>query len=495
MAVVAMALIAVAFTSVWDTSKADAPPRPRQASATLALNPRVRPVAIPPSYFGLSTEYWLLPLDDGHLRAFEHLLTLVHARDGGPEILRIGGDSADATFLQTGDEAVPAGGFALTRSWFERAAVLVRQAKLRVILDLNGLADSPEMAAGWARMALTYFPRGSVLGFEIGNEPNIYARHLYLLHTLHPPRLTTVAGLGAYTPADYVDTFRAYAAALRSVAPGIPLLGPAVASPAPDVAWLRALAGADLDVGMLTAHRYPLSACIHHHPVQHRWVCRRGHVCYPTINRLLGSSTTTGLAQALRPAASLAHRYGLPLRLDEVNSVTCGGRPGVSNTFASALWFPEAMLKLRQAGVDGVNLHMRDDAINGPFERTRGGFEPRPLLRGMVLLARTLGRHAQIVGVHVKAPRAVRLEAWGIRVGRRALHVLLIDRTTHRVRVRLLVPAASATAAQLSAPSVRATDGVKLSRPRPLSPSRRGYYSVSVPAPGATLVSLQDVYG
>ena len=42
----------------------------------------------------------------------------------------------------------------------------------------------------------------------------------------------------------------------------------------------------------------------------------------------------------------LAHGAGLRFRLDEVNSVTCGGTRGVSDTFATALWAPDALLSL-----------------------------------------------------------------------------------------------------------------------------------------------------
>src|SRR5205807_8152509 len=51
------------------------------------------------------------------------------------------------------------------------------------------------------------------------------------------------------------------------------------------------------------------------------------------------------------------HGAGLPLRVDEINSVACGGAAGVSNTFASALWALDTMFALVRTGVDGVNVH------------------------------------------------------------------------------------------------------------------------------------------
>ena len=81
--------------------------------------------------------------------------------------------------------------------------------------------------------------------------------------------------------------------------------------------------------------------------------------------------------------SSDAHRAGLPFRLTEVNSVTCGGVPGVSDTFATALWAPDTLFELLRAGVDGVNVHVRTDAINAAFAFKRSGLVARPLLYGL----------------------------------------------------------------------------------------------------------------
>jgi hypothetical protein len=69
------------------------------------------------------------------------------------------------------------------------------------------------------------------------------------------------------------------------------------------------------------------------------------------------------MAHSVKPVVILAHRAGLPFRLTELNSVTCGGRLGVSDAFATALWAPDALSALLQTGVDGVNVHVRTGAI------------------------------------------------------------------------------------------------------------------------------------
>ena len=52
----------------------------------------------------------------------------------------------------------------------------------------------------------------------------------------------------------------------------------------------------------------------------------------------------------------MANANRIPLRIDETNSVSCGGVAGISNTFASALWATAYITQAMAAGVTGVNL-------------------------------------------------------------------------------------------------------------------------------------------
>ena len=53
-----------------------------------------------------------------------------------------------------------------------------------------------------------------------------------------------------------------------------------------------------------------------------------------------------------------AHAHDLPFRVAEMNSASCEGAAGVSDTFASALWALDTMFNMASVGVDGVNFHM-----------------------------------------------------------------------------------------------------------------------------------------
>ena len=103
------------------------------------------------------------------------------------------------------------------------------------------------------------------------------------------------------------------------------------------------------------------------------------------------------MAQSVAPLVRLARSAGLPVRLTEINSVTCGGLAGVSDTFATALWAPDALFELAQAGVQAVNLHARVYTYNEPFTFDSHGLLARPLLYGLILFVRTLGPGARLL--------------------------------------------------------------------------------------------------
>ena len=212
------------------------------------------------------------------------------------------------------------------------------------------------------------------------------------------------------------------------------------------------------------------------------------------------------LAKDVAGAVKVAHDAGLKFRLTELNSVTCGGKTGVSNTFATALWAPDALFTLMRAGVDGVNLHVRAYAINAPFALTRRGLTPRPLLYGLIMFARTLGADAQLVRLQMSHARTLNLSAWAVRVRGGQLHVLLIDKSNRTVRFDLHLPATGpATVQRLLAPSASSTTGETLDGQRlgpdgtwigtrlteTITPGAHGGYVLTVPRRSAALVGVR----
>jgi hypothetical protein len=485
------ALCAPAAASAAQTTPAVTP---AISSASLSID-RHRPlVKIPQSFLGLSTEYWTLPVDEHHVALYERMLTLLHVRGDGPFILRIGGDSASHTLYDPNLLEPPRWAFELTPSFIERTASIVKALRLRVILDLNLVTGSPQLAAAWARVAETRLPRKSIIGFEIANEPDLYDRAFWL-YTTGGEQFSGRALPPDITPLDYARDFNRYAAILGRVVPGVPLLAPALANPVADRRFIEVLlAGPHPGLGEVSGHRYPYSGC-----------ALRDSPQYPTFERILSERASARPAALLRPVVEFVRRHaGLPFRLTEFNSITCGGLSGVSNSFSTALWAPDAVFEYVRAGVRGVNLHARVRAINDPFTFDARGLVVRPLLYGLILFARTLGPDARLVPtrLHATTPQ---LKAWTVAVGKRTLHVLLLNKGPTVARVAMTLPSRSrATLERLLGASPAAQTGETLGGRSLTSQGRwsghalsevvrprAGSYAVALPPYSAALVALQ----
>lgn len=485
------------------TTATTTPPAPAPAAAAGSVAPQATvtvaadstTVPVPGSWFGISTEYWALPLFEQDTPVFDRVLSLLHVHGDGPLVLRIGGDSADHSFWDPKPKHMPSWAFALTPSFLSRLRALVLRDHLRLIVDLNLVTDTPLTAAEWARAAETSLPKGSIVGFEIGNEPDLYSHHYWVATITRSPFQSGPLPL-ELTPSMYVSDFAAYARVLSEGSPDIPLIGPAVAHPRVSSDYITTLIQDERSkLGAVTGHLYPYSACVKN----------RHAASYPSVPHLLSRAAATGLTQDVSSAVAIAHSAGLKFRLTELNSVTCGGKRGVSNTFATALWAPDALFTLLRAGVDGANLHVRADAINAPFVINPGGLYARPLMYGLMLFNRTLGPQARLVRLHLSAPRKADLSAWAVRVSGDRLHVLLIDKSNRSLRIDLRLPAsAPASVERLLAPSPYSESGVTLDgqhlnaaaewigtpRTETITPGPRGGYELTLARHSAALVGV-----
>jgi hypothetical protein len=389
---------------------------------------------VPASFLGLSTEYWSLPHYVNQRQLFTRAVGLLRV-PGAPFTLRIGGESADLSWWSPGPGAAPKWAYALTPSWVTGLVTLYNQAHLQLVLDLNMADRNPAREAAFAKAVVTRLPPGTLQGLEIGNEPDLYPR----MNTLG---LATAAGhatvaryfawAARYAPDRYVSQFNAYATALARAGVDVPLGGPEISNPTL-TQWLPGLIAAERGrLAIVTGHRYPLNAC-----------AAPSEPGYPTIPRLLADRSTVGLAADVRPAALIAHQAGLQFALTEFNAVTCGGTPTVSGTFANALWAPDALFSLMQAGVDTVDLHIRARAYNAPFFVTGHGLRTRPIFYGLLMFQRMLGRDSQLVPATLQTTTPGQLKAWVVRSGG-SERVLLINKGSQGANVRLALGATGA---------------------------------------------------
>ena len=171
----------------------------------------------------------------------------------------------------------------------------------------------------------------------------------------------------------------------------------------------------------------------------------------------------------IRAAVAVAHARGLPMRLDELNSVSCKGQTGLSDTFASALWALQALYGMARTGVDGVNIHTLDDVPYEPFafSQPSGRWQAsvKPLYYGLLAFARAAPAGARFLRTTTPG-REGDMRSWATRASDGTVRLVLINNSSQRSRVIAVRPPAPATGAatleRLTAPSLTATSGVSL---------------------------------
>jgi hypothetical protein len=196
----------------------------------------------------------------------------------------------------------------------------------RVLLTIGLVHFDPVAAAREAATAKATLG-DRLAGIEVGNEPDSYMRH--------------GQRAAPWTFAEYGLEAAAYQSAIASAAPGVPLAGPDVSGSAAFLRWGPGEV-TQLRPGLLTGHHYPMGC--HDQPA-------------PSIGRLLSAKTRRAEGISTRRYMSIARASGIRFRMDETNTVSCGGTPGISDTFASALWAVSYIVHTMQAGVAGINFH------------------------------------------------------------------------------------------------------------------------------------------
>jgi hypothetical protein len=513
-AVVAIGVLAVAAAVVAALATAGSGDDPRPAafdpSAPLVARPRHPltiggPIGHPirSGFLGLSIEFQAIRAYTGSNPAQVNPVLVQLIRNltpGQAPVIRIGGDSTDASWVPTaGVKPPPQVTYALTPSWFATTGTLVRELGAKVIAGINLGANQPALAAAEAQAYVSAFGL-SLLDFEIGNEPNVYD----VIAAYHTPSggpvLTRPRG---YAYPAYVSQFRAIATRM----PQLSLAGPALAAgPNPSQGWyvknLSRFLASQQRVRTLTIHRYPLRNCY----------VGKSSPQYPTVAHLLSSYATAGLAASVRAYVALAHAAHRQLRIDELNSVACRGKSGVSDTFASSLWVLDALFALARAGVDGVNLHTLPHSAYELFKFSHAGGRwtgaVAPVYYGLDMFARAATPGSRLLRVY-GAHQWPGLSVWATRAPDGRIQAVVVNKSVSRSEtVGFNAPTGSkgpALLLRMQAPSAWArrdvtiggvgfgaqtTTGV-LPQPRRQTITRvGGAYSLVVPPASAALVTF-----
>ena len=426
---------------------------PNSQTALVTIHLEKLGVKIPADFLGFSCEKKILsracfePKNAALINLFRNL---------GPGVLRIGGNAVESTFWSR-SETSPLAPMANGKGYDKETPVTLgpmsvdnlfafaKESGWRVIYGLNLGANQPEMAADEADYALRV-GGPMVLAFEVGNEPNLFHTNAKKKNKdAKDLKLTDLRPAG-YSYTQFRDEIETYYRAILARSPRAPLTGPATTK---TCAWVPDyVRDFKSRVCLITSHTYPLSAK-DEDPQSSR---------FASIENLLH----TNLEDDWLPKLKAATAAGLPWRLGEGNTASGGGKHGLSDVFASALWGADFMFKVAEQGGAGINLHGGyTPGRYSPIYVLDGDYHAAPIYYSMLLFHQAA--RGRIVSVECRT------------TGNFAAHAVMGD--DHKLRVVLInkdlkqsVKASIASGLlgnqaqliRLSAPSVTSTEEVTL---------------------------------
>ncbi|MFK0287426.1 glycosyl hydrolase family 79 C-terminal domain-containing protein [Streptomyces sp. NPDC090499] len=452
--------------------------------------------AIPGDFLGLSFEEgalhepWVSASHGNLARMLDNL---------GRGSMRFAANGADATAWQP-DPSVPppawADGQVITPTDLARAGALARHTRWPIDLGVNLFHDDPAAAASLATAARRQF--GPLLRtIQLGNEPNLYL---------------PIRGVPNYTTDTYIKQATAYLAAIGKSAHGVRFSGPDAAGflwglpqadpiTKPIPSWWSAYTSAfGHQTRFLDQHYYPL--------------VNRPEIQTPaTIDNLLSKTTAANTRNFVDLFAQQARTAGLPAHISETNSVANGGKAGVSNTLAAALWTVDYALTAAHEGISGINFHQQPHDCGGytwicfpdQTATTDARLQAQPSYYAGLLVSALHG--GQFLPTRVSGA-AANVTAYAVRSPDRAVRVVIdnLDNTLKgTVAVRINgVTARRAGLQRLEGPSLEATSGVRFAGSqvapdgsftpnRPLRiPVTGSTFNVPFTTPSAVLLNITD---
>jgi hypothetical protein len=381
--------------------------------------------------------------------------------------LRIGGGSSEFTTYSSADPTLPPPFEVFgpdTSKTVKRRTTTTALAlrNLRAFLDathwsclygLNlGQGTQENAAAEAAAVERILGPR--LLAFQIGNEPDSF-RNRYRL--------------ARYGPEDFLKEWNTFHDAIVAAVPSAKFAGPDISNKIPFLTAFAAEAPKHPDIILLTGHYYAM-----------------GPARSPdaTLDQLFSPDPKLATIHQhnLAPIEDAIQTAHLPFRISEANSCWDGGKPGVSDSFASALWCADMMLCFAHRGWVGVNLHGGGDGFYTPIAGAPStGFTRRPeyfgiqfaqLLTGATFLDNTPNTDNPLLTTYAFKRNHQRLLA-------------VFNKDAHPIALAL--PSRTQSHAHsLSAPSLESKEGITL---RPIKVPRT--QTITVPPHTAILYTLE----
>ena len=167
--------------------------------------------------------------------------------------------------------------------------------------------------------------------FQVGNEVDLFSRHL--------------RGPKTWSPKTYLEEWLTLARAIAARVSAAKFGMPDVTG---NVSWLTEI-----------ANQWPsIQSPPHVMTLTHHYYFG-GPATNPEVNipNLLKPATMQKVQNTANAAAAAASKMGARVRMTEGNTCYRGGKPGVSDVFAAALWAADYSLLLATNNYSGINLH------------------------------------------------------------------------------------------------------------------------------------------
>ncbi|KAK0190675.1 glycoside hydrolase family 79 protein [Armillaria mellea] len=181
-------------------------------------------------------------------------------------------------------------------------------------------------------------------GLQAGNEPDLYVRHG---HRTDP-----------YGPSDYGNEFGALVQAMSNDANAVNknlLIGPNIATGdwVPEDVWQTGFVDTySENLAYLAVEHYPTDNC---YAVYGSGTPRDAQTMFPTY---LNHSAGQAIVQAYVNSGNYAQQKNKKLLMFETNTASCGGFPGISDSFGAALWGLDYSMQMAYSNFSGAMMHI-----------------------------------------------------------------------------------------------------------------------------------------
>jgi hypothetical protein len=366
----------------------------------------------------------------------------------GPGVIRSGGHSADQV-VWTPNAGLTGNGLVMSTADVDRLAAFLQATNWKMIYALNFSIGAPPLtqepttaqinaAAQSAAQEAAYVSAAlgsNLLGFEIGNEPDLYH------NTSNGLRPTSFAF------SDYASQWQAFTSAISAAVPNAVFVAP-VASSMYATYVQSFVPTMGNQAGLITVHFY----------------AGGGNESDAIQELLLPSGTYATNEQFLTTSAlptlqQLTSAVPVPYRIGEANAFGNAGAPGTA--FGTALWGIDFEFLNALNGSSGVNFHNIYPPVD--TDNTTGLVTAvNPLYYGMKLFS--MAANATTLTADVLGQQGT-LSAYALAGDDGSTRVILNNKDSAnavQTTIQFMQPVASGTSTLLSAPSVTSTTGVTL---------------------------------